>query len=204
MTASGGVGKRPGGRSARVREAVLAATLEELVDEGYAGLHLESIARRAGVHKTTVYRRWGDRERLLEDALLAYADRRVPIPDTGSLRGDLTALAHTVVANVTSPQTEAILRALVAAGDREPALAEIARRYWERRFSLAGEVARRAVARGELSPDVDPSFVVEALVAPIYLRVLLTFEPLDEAFVDWVVDTVLASLSTAPPPAVSP
>jgi AcrR family transcriptional regulator len=187
-----------------VREAVLAATLGELVDHGYAGLHLEAIARRAGVHKTTVYRRWGDRERLLEDALLAYADRRVPIPDTGSLRGDLAALARTVVANVTSPQTEAILRAIVAAGDREPALAGIARRYWERRFSLAGEIARRAVARGELAPDVEPSFVVEILVAPIYLRVLLTFEPLDEGFVDWVVDAVLSSLATGPPHATSP
>ena len=189
---AGGTRTRPGGRSARVRASVLAATLDELVDVGYAQLSLEAIARRAGVHKTTVYRRWGSREAVLEDALLAYADRRVPIPNTGSLRGDLEELVRNVVENVSSPQTEAILRALVAAADRDRALAEIGRRYWERRFALAGEIARRAAARGELSPEVDPSFVIEALVAPIYLRLLLTFEPLDDGFLGRVVDTVLA------------
>src|SRR6266511_5046821 len=81
--------RRPGGRSARVRSDAIAATLAELAERGYAALSLESIARRAGVHKTTLYRRWGTREELVLEAMLARAGEHISVPDTGSLRGDL-------------------------------------------------------------------------------------------------------------------
>ncbi len=104
--------RRPGGRSARVRAAVLRATFEELASVGYPALSFEALARRAGVHKTTLYRRWEGKEDLLLDALLEHAGQAVPVPDTGSLRGDLRSLAREIVGNITSPEGEAIVRAI--------------------------------------------------------------------------------------------
>src|SRR5688500_3299261 len=82
--------RRPVGRGPKLRKAVLAATLLELADRGYAALSIEDVARRAGVNKTTVYRRWGDRQSLVVDAL---TDEMavVTIPDTGTIEGDLRA-----------------------------------------------------------------------------------------------------------------
>src|SRR5688572_31365663 len=83
---------RPGGRSARVRAAVLAATLELLAERGYEGAELPEIARRAGVHPTTVYRRWDTKAKLVGEALLEQAATLSPTPDTGALRTDLERL----------------------------------------------------------------------------------------------------------------
>src|SRR5688572_33420223 len=83
---------RPGGRSARVRSAVLEATLELLAERGYDGAEVPEVARRAGVHPTTVYRRWGTKSRLVGEALLERSRPLTPTPDTGSLRPDLGRL----------------------------------------------------------------------------------------------------------------
>src|SRR4051794_12952320 len=95
--------RRPGGRSARVQEAVLAAVLHELVESGYGSLSFDRVAERAGVHRATLYRRWTGKEALVAEALLAQAARDVPMPDTGTLLGDLRALVHAIVANITAP-----------------------------------------------------------------------------------------------------
>ena len=92
--AEAGPRRRPGGRSARVRAAVLRATLDELAAVGYGNLSFESVAHRAGVHKTTLYRHWPGREALVREALLARSEVTVPIPDTGSLGADLIAFAE--------------------------------------------------------------------------------------------------------------
>jgi AcrR family transcriptional regulator len=84
-------GVRTGGRSERVREAVLEAAFGELIDVGYAALSVESIAVRAGVNKTTIYRRWPTLEDLLVDALTAWSRDAIPVPDTGSIESDLLA-----------------------------------------------------------------------------------------------------------------
>src|SRR2546421_3031759 len=105
--------RRPGGRTARVRAAVLAATLDDLVEHGYAQLSLDGVARRAGVHKTTVYRRWGSKEALVLELMRERAAQEVPIPDTGTLRGDLVELARTAAGLAAVPAIEAIVRAAI-------------------------------------------------------------------------------------------
>src|SRR5690349_3065438 len=85
-------GSRPGGRSARVRAQVLEATGRRLVEQGYDALTVDSVAEAAGVHRTTVYRRWRDVGGLLADLLEAAADDSWRPADTGSLAGDLTAM----------------------------------------------------------------------------------------------------------------
>lgn len=189
--AAGPRAARPGGRSARVRAAVLSATLEELALRGYEGLSFEAVAARAGVHKTTIYRRWRERPALVLDAMLEMSRQTVPVPDTGSLRGDLLALATAIAANLSSPQVAAILRALIATR-HEPAIAAATDRYWRARFDLVAQVVRRGIERGELPADVSSDLLTEALIGPLYVRALVTGGVLDEAFVAGVVTLVVA------------
>ena len=179
--------RRPGGRSARVRSAVLRATLDELAAVGYGDLSFESVAHRAGVHKTTLYRHWPNREALLREALLARSEVTVPIPDTGSLRADLIAFAQAVVTNITAPDYEAIVRAVASDARTEGALGDASRGFWRERFQLARIIVLRGIERGEIGADVDPNLLLESLVGPLYLRLLITREPLDDAFIETLV-----------------
>ncbi len=158
------------------------------------------MARRAGVHKTSLYRRWGTRDSLVLDAILARAGEWVPIPDTGSVRQDLLELAHAIIANVSAPEMEAVIRAFVAEAPRESALASRGREFWVARFTADRQIVQRGIDRGELPADTDPDLVIEALLGPLYLRLLITGEPLEMAFVVRVVDLLLAGLNAAPDP----
>jgi AcrR family transcriptional regulator len=182
--------RRTGGRSARVRAAVLKATFEELADVGYGEFSFERVAERAGVHKTTVYRRWEDKESLILDAMLERGLEVVPIPDTGSLRSDLLEFGKAIVANVSDPGVEATMRAVASIGDRSSPLAEASHRFRRARLELASPIVERAIARGEISPDADPELLLEAIGAPIYFRLLLSDGRLDDAFVERLAELV--------------
>jgi AcrR family transcriptional regulator len=190
--------RRPGGRSARVRSAVLNAALEELAAVGYGSLSLEGVARRAGVHKTTLYRRWGNRENLILDAMLERGSERVPIPDTGSLRTDLLELGKAIASSVRAPEVEGTTRAIASIADRDSPLAEASRRFWGIRLELDGQVVERAISRGEIPPGTDPALVVEAVIAPIYFRLLMTDEKLDENFLENLSGLVAAGARAQP------
>ena len=97
------VRRRTGGRSARVREAVLKATLHAVAEHGADAVSISEIARQAEVHETSIYRRWPTKEHLVLDALLDYSEAKLPIPDTGTLRDDLVAFATEVTAYLDSP-----------------------------------------------------------------------------------------------------
>jgi AcrR family transcriptional regulator len=183
---------RPVGRGPKVRAAVLAATLAELTAAGYAALTVDNVARRAGVHKTTVYRRWPDRERLVADALIDAIARDMPVPDTGTVEGDLRALARALVGWLSSPTGDAIIWTMLSAG-HVPEIAGIKRRFFEDRLRRDGAVVARAVARDELPADTDAAQVIKALVAPIYLRLLVTAEPIDGATADHAARVALAA-----------
>src|SRR5688572_3565680 len=118
---------RPRGRGPKVRAAVLAATLAELAERGCAALTVEAVARRAGVHKTTVYRRWRDRESLVVDALTDLIAVEVPVPDSGDVATDLRELARALVQWLTSPGGQAVLAAVLSDTFRVPELAEVKR-----------------------------------------------------------------------------
>ncbi len=167
-----------------MRVAVLRSALDELAAVGYPSFAIEGVAARAGVHKTTVYRRWRTRENLLLDAMHERGREQVPIPDTGALRSDLLAYVKAIAASVTAPQGEATIRAVTAIGDPDSPIAKANRTFWAARLDLGGQIVDRAIARGELPPGVDPRVVLEAVVAPLYFRLLLTREPLDERFLE--------------------
>ena len=121
-TAPAAGGRRRRGPSSRVRDAAIAATLAELAEHGYSALSLEKVARRAGVNKTTLYRRWGTREELVLEAMLERAGEHIPVPDTGSLRQDLLQLARTAAANAATPEVAAMARVVASESGRDSRL----------------------------------------------------------------------------------
>jgi AcrR family transcriptional regulator len=185
------VRRRPGGRSARVRAAAIAATLAELAESGYAALSLERIARRAGVNMTSLYRRWGSRERLVLEAMLEQVGRHVSVPDTGSLRDDLLALAVTAAANSARPEVAAMARAVAAQAPHDPELAAANEAFWAERLALDAEIVERAIERGEIDAATEPTQVIESVLGPIHLRLLLTGRPVNRSFLERTVDTVV-------------
>lgn len=176
--------RRPGGRTARTRAAVLAAALAELTAEGYDGFTLEAAAARAGVHKTTVYRRWGSKERLVAEALQTIAHSRVEVPDTGDLDRDLQLLARAVTATLATADGAGTVRAMVSGAQHSDAVRRLVTAFWADRTAQASEIVRRAVERGQLPPGTQPDLVIRYLGAPLYHQLLVTLEPLSTATAD--------------------
>jgi AcrR family transcriptional regulator len=178
-----------------VRAAAIAATLAELAENGYSALSLERIASRAGVNKTTLYRRWETRENLVLEAMLERAGEHISVPDTGSLSEDLLELARTAAANAASPEVSAMARAVAASSPHDERLAAANRRFWAERLELDAVIVQRAIERGEVDPGIDPKLVIEAVLGPIHLRFLLSGERVDRRFLEGIVDAVVKGIA---------
>jgi len=185
--------QRPGGRSARVREAVLAATAAELSERGFAAMTIEDIAARSGVHKTTIYRRWSTLSQLVAAAAVEISATTVPIPDTGSIESDLREMARSIVALVTSESGGALVAALFSDAVRTPEVARLKREFYSARYELADIVVRRAVERGEISEKVSAADLLAAVAAPIYYRLLVADLPVDRSVADRAAAGALAA-----------
>jgi AcrR family transcriptional regulator len=157
------------------------------------GLTVADVSARAGVHETTIYRRWGTRENLMIDALLEEAEELLPVPDTGSVRDDLIAYLTSLVAYLSTPHGNDFDRALAAAGD-DPAASQARKQYWNTRYARSGQIITRAIDRGELPDTTNPRHAVDMLVAPLHFKVVLTREPLDPGLPARLVDTILHGL----------
>jgi AcrR family transcriptional regulator len=184
--------RRLGGRSASVRRDVLAAAVQTLAERGVAGLTVEEVAARAGVNKTTIYRRWPTVHALAADAVSDVLELAVPIPDTGSLRDDLRRVLREANAFVISPIGQALVHASVGAPDTA-AIAESLQAVWAKRFALLAAIVDRAVARGELPPITDSRFLLEQLAAPLYFRLFIVRAKVDRHYLDRVVDHTIAA-----------
>jgi AcrR family transcriptional regulator len=163
--------RRPGGRTARTRAAVLGAVAAELLDHGYDGLTVDAVAERSGVHRATVYRRWRDVGGLLADALDAGREDDWQPPDHGSLGADLAAVNRDVLGHLTGERS--LSRALIVASYRSAAAAAALREFLDDRYRRCEAVAARAVTRGEVPADTDARRLLVAATAPIYHEVLL-------------------------------
>jgi AcrR family transcriptional regulator len=175
---------RPGGRTERTRLAVLQATLDELAERGYAALTVEAVAERAGIHKTTLYRRWRGAEGLVAEALLLGVEQDWKAPDTGTLEGDLAGLTRELVYWFTDPAVSALPTASVSSGFQSEQAADALRVYYADRHERCAEIVARAVDRGEAPVGTDPIEVVRAACAPIFYRLFVTREPVTDAIAD--------------------
>ncbi|PZG23305.1 TetR-like C-terminal domain-containing protein [Nonomuraea aridisoli] len=157
---------RPGGRSARVRAAVHQAVKDLLTDEASDLLTIPVIAARAGVHATTVYRRWGSVSELLADVATSRFSGDLVVPDTGSLRGDLERYAADLAKDLSDPDTLALVRAIVGTGGEG---ASICRGERQRQLEA---ILEREQARGSRTPTIERA--IDALLAPLYYRAVFT------------------------------
>jgi AcrR family transcriptional regulator len=169
---------------------VLQAAFRLLMEKGIDTFTIAAVAAKASVHETSIYRRWGTKHALIRDACLHYVDVALPIPDTGALRSDLTTLLDRLVAMLDSPEGRTVL---VLSMSQHPHIVGARRKYWQRRFELLRELFSKAVARGDCPRDVDPIELIEMLIAPLYLRVLVTGEPLDDWPLHEMIDRVLTA-----------
>ena len=200
------VAARPGRRrDESLTRAILEATLALLREQGYDGLSIEAIARRAGVSRPTIYKRWRslsdlalDAARLTPDLGRAFPEGLIPVPDTGSLRGDLLAIARDGVALLRSLDERGILTGLFAGIVADPTLGPVFRSgFLDRDAERLHAVFERARRRGELRDGVDPSIGLEMLVAYGFHRIVIVRDSVDESVFERAVDVVVAGLTNA-------
>jgi AcrR family transcriptional regulator len=176
-------GVRTGGRSARVREAILDAALSELIDGGYAALSVEAVAARAGVNKTTIYRRWPTLDDLLVDALMEWSHDALPAMDTGSVETDLLALGGQLADVLNAGVGRQVVALVLTAGLRSAQLRETTRRYFDHQALRAIPIVNQAIDRGELPADTDANALLTTFRAPLFYRLVTTGDPIDEELV---------------------
>jgi AcrR family transcriptional regulator len=184
---------RPGGRTARVRAAVLRAAGDALAEQGIDRLDLADVARRADVGKTTVYRRWGTVTGLVADLLTDMAEQSLPRTRTGSLLGDLRANARLVRRTLTDPRQGALFKAVIAAATCDARTADALHRFYDTRVKEWAPCVREAVERGELPADTDAEEVVRAVSAPLYYRLLASGNALDDEAADRAAEAAVAA-----------
>ncbi len=172
------------GRSESARIAVLHAADNLLVEKGFAGVTIEGIAARAGVAKQTIYRWWNSKTDVLLDTFTNDAAKRLAAVEPGDLRGYLRQLADFLL----NDDAGAVLRALIGQAQHDPDLATTFRA----RFLAEQRARDRAALANDLPADVDLDLTVDQLVGPIYYRVLVTGEPVDEKYIDALVDQFMA------------
>ena len=176
-------GVRTGGRSARVRESILAASLSELIESGYTALSVEAVASRAGVNKTTIYRRWPTLDDLLVDALMDWSHDALPAMDTGSIETDLLALGGQLADVLNAGVGRQVVALVLTAGLRSDHLREATRRYFDHQAVRAIPTVNQAIDRGELPANTDANALLTTFRAPLFYRLVTTGDPIDEELI---------------------
>jgi AcrR family transcriptional regulator len=179
-------------RIERSRRVILEAVLEELGEVGYGALTIESVAARAGVGKSTIYRHWPGKLALVEDAFRTLKAVAL-VPESGTLRERLIGFLEQVAQFVEESTYSACMPALIDAAERDPQVRAFHCEFSSERRALLVDVLRAAVTSKELPKDTDPELLADALVGPIIMRRLMFFEPFDPKQVPALVDQVLPS-----------
>jgi AcrR family transcriptional regulator len=185
--------ERPRGRprSAIADKAILDAAVDLFAERGFEGFSVEDVADRAGVSKATVYRRYPSKVDLVVEAGSCLATDEITFPDTGNLRDDVRGLARSLVNAFKNTRAGRMMPVMTFERRRYPELDAGYRRFLADRKARTRQVLRRGIDRGELPPDTDVAVMSSMLVGPIFHRLMITQEPMNEAFVDALVDALL-------------
>lgn len=186
----GGTGAAMDDRVRRSKETVLTATLELLTESGLGGVSVDEVCRRSGVAKTTIYRHWPTRSDLVMDACSRISTEQ-EVPDTGSFEGDVTALLTTFANLLRTARWSSVVPSIIDAAERDPQLAKVHSKIQTGHSAPFHEIISRAVRNGELPESTDPSAMTAALLGPLFYRRWFSREPLDNAFVQVVVQNVI-------------
>ncbi|MDC0666115.1 TetR/AcrR family transcriptional regulator [Nannocystis radixulma] len=177
-------------RGEPVVRGVLAATLREAARAGYHGLRIEDVAALAGVNKTTVYRRWPSKQELVRDALMSIASETFAVAGTGSLRGDMLAIARRIGELAAHPQFRGLFRLFVVEGD-DPDMMAIVKSVRAILETGPRAILEAAEARGEIAPGVDPKLLFDVFGAAINRRLFLERAQLDDEYLQRLIDLLL-------------
>jgi AcrR family transcriptional regulator len=184
-------------RDERAHGAILIATLELMAQNGAHDLRMDDVARRAGVGKATIYRRYRSKDELIT-AAVAQLVSEIAVPDTGRTRADLQALMRGAVDVYRGSLEAAVMPTLVEAMSRDTELARLVREeFLARRRAALQEVLERGIERGDLRRDLDIDLALDVLGGPLFYRLLITGGPIDEQLAQGVVELILRGF--APP-----
>jgi len=190
-------------RDAELDGRILDATLELLAERGFEHTTMDDVAHRAAVAKATVYRRYASKEELAVDAVKRLFEQEVPVPDSGSFRGDLEQVYANLLDFAATVHGQALIRLAVTESCREARVGEMYLGWLRDRESACQVVFERAVARGELRSDVPQRMVFEWVPAMIMLRAVMGDEPMDPAGAATLVDLTLRGVARRRRPARS-
>ncbi|MGW7690876.1 TetR/AcrR family transcriptional regulator [Streptomyces asiaticus] len=195
--------RRPPSGAATLRAdktaAISEAVLDELAEQGYGRLSMEAVAKRAGVGKSALYRRWPSKQRMVIAVVSELSVALVELPDAGSLRGDVLAGLHAVADWLTHPRFSRILPDLIAEAQRDEELSQaLARCIGEPRRARMADALDRAVDRGELPPDLDRELALDLLGGLVYWRVSARGAPLEPGYFERAADMALRALDARP------
>ncbi|WP_435154453.1 TetR/AcrR family transcriptional regulator [Amycolatopsis sacchari] len=179
-----------------VTAAITRAMFDQLAEIGYARMTMDAVARRAGVGKAAVYRRWPSKQAMLIDLVGAAVLRNLPeVPDTGSLAGDVRAFLDVIVEQA-DPRTRRIALDVLVETTRTPELAAALHDVVDRpRRTAAATVLTRAVDRGELPADLDLELGLDVLVSPLLLRLLRSTEQVDNVYLTRLTKVIVTGLN---------
>jgi AcrR family transcriptional regulator len=181
-------------RDARATRNILKAALELGTELGFDGLTVEGIAARAGVGKSTIYRRWPDAWSIVADAVFADAARIAPVQERATARESFRASMRLVARSFRGRLGE-ILRPLIGRAQVDKTLRQALAEHWlSARRETSRKIVRRGIATGELRAGLEPDIVLDALYGPLYHRLLLPYDGdavhLSDAYIDALIDTV--------------
>jgi AcrR family transcriptional regulator len=175
--------------------AIRNAVMSELAEVGYGRLSIEAVARRAGVGKTAIYRRWSNKLEMVLEIITDVAGRKVPVPDTGSFASDLDLLMMIVSRALQHRVASQIIPDLMAEAARNPQIAETLQRVLRLHQQSVGEkLVGQAIARGELPEGTDPDVAVDLILGPLYWRLAVARQPVSDDYLEKMAAAVLASL----------
>ncbi|QSF45952.1 TetR/AcrR family transcriptional regulator [Paenibacillus tianjinensis] len=178
--------KRGRPRNNEAEASILAASYELLLETGFGAVTVEKIAERAKVSKATIYKWWPNKAAVVMDGYLSAASARLPVPDTGSVQEDIVIHATNLAVFLRSREGKVITE-LIGEGQFDAGLAEAYRtRFFAPRRQEARQLLERGVMRGELQADLDIGSCIDLLYGPIFYRLLITGDTLDEAFIKYL------------------
>ena len=179
-------------RSAVADAAILEAAIETFCEQGYDGLSVEAVAARAGVAKSTIYRRYPTKIDLVMDALGCVAHAAIPTESTGDLRTDLLAIGHGYLAMLTDSYAGRSIPMMLAAKARSPELAAAHNAVVDARRSTIAAIIQAGIDRGELPAGTDAAIVADMLCGALFMRVFVTGRGVTDADIDSLVERLLA------------
>lgn len=179
-------------RVRRSKKAILAATYQLLSEAGLCGVSVEAVSVRSGVAKTTIYRHWPSRSELLLDAC-SNLGSKPDVPDTGSLKGDVTTLAMSLAAWLQSARCATVWPSIVDAAERDTELKGVHARLHAEMTGAFRSVVERGQRKGELPRTRKSSEILAAIIGPLFYRRWFSREVLDERFVRSVVESAVGA-----------